>query len=366
MFAIESDAVRVVLNPEGGLLDEVVFRAWGQELRPMHRAPWRAAHERLPADTPVVERNLAGDIFCAPFGANDLDDGPGHGPSANGEWRLAGTEAVHGEGKRTSFILEQPVLGARLSKQITLFRGQPIVYERHVFAGGQGRLPVGHHPMIHVPGGAALAFSPKAFGLTAATPTEPDPSRGRSVLAYPQRFASLTAVKRADGTTVDASHFPFAENNEEIVLLAEAPGAHYGWSAALAVKDGFVFFGIKDARVLPFTLLWMSNGGRDYSPWNSRHRHVLGVEEIRGYFHLGHRASTEPNELTEAGYPTAVALVPGGSVTITYAFGAIPAPTGWTRVTGIDVEARRLRLRGDVGTPVEVPFDRPTLDGGTV
>jgi hypothetical protein len=173
VFAIESDAVRVVLNPEGGLLDEVVFRAWGQELRPMHRAPWRAAHERLPADTPVVERNLAGDIFCAPFGANDLDDGPGHGPSANGEWRLADTEAVHGEGKRTSFILEQPVLGARLSKQITLFRGQPIVYERHVFAGGQGQLPVGHHPMIHVPGGAALAFSPKAFGLTAATPAVP-------------------------------------------------------------------------------------------------------------------------------------------------------------------------------------------------
>ena len=47
------------------------------------------------------------------------------------------------------------------------------------------------------------------------------------------------------------------------------------WRAA----DGFVFFAVKDAQILGQTALWMSNGGRYYAPWSSRHLAVLGIEE---------------------------------------------------------------------------------------
>ena len=133
--------------------------------------------------------------------------------------------------------------------------------------------------MLHLPGGAALSFSSKDHGATMATALETDPARGRSILRYPQRFTDMASVALADGGTVDATVYPFAQSHEDLIVLTEAKGASLGWSAAVAASQGFVFFAIKDARVLPQTILWMSNGGRDYTPWNGRHRAVIGIEE---------------------------------------------------------------------------------------
>ena len=45
-------------------------------------------------------------------------------------------------------------------------------------------------------------------------------------------------------------------------------------------------------------MLWFSNGGRDYPPWNGRHVGVLGIEEGRSYAAYGHAASAADNPLT--------------------------------------------------------------------
>lgn len=363
MITIESDAVRIVFNPDGGHLDEVVFRQGGREARPMHRAPWRGpvgdptTSEPLPDSLPTVERNLAGDFLCAPFCASDISGGPIHGEPANGQWRETGRGAVAGGGVTVVFELEPAVLGARLRKEITLLPGQPVVYQRHVFVGGQGALPLAHHAMLHVPGGAALSFSPKDFGGTTTIPAETDPARGRSVLAYPQRFDALDAVRLAGGGTADATHYPFADRHEDILFLVERKGARHGWSAALAANDGFLFFAVKDASVLPQTVLWLSNGGRDYVPWLGRHRAVIGIEEACTFYHSGHSASIAPNALTQAGYRTALDLVPDGELSIRYAFGAIPAPAGWARVESVRLGDEGLLITEAGGTRVEVPFD---------
>jgi hypothetical protein len=363
MITIENDAVRIVFNPAGGHFDEVVIRRGGSELRPLHRAPWRgavgdpASAEVLPDNVTTVERNLAGDFFCAPFCADDIHGGPIHGAPANGEWREEGRETLPGGGLHVTFALQAMVLGARLRKEITLLPGHPLVYQRHVFEGGQGALPLAHHAMLHVPAGAALSFSPKDFGATADTSPEPDPARGRSILAYPQRFSELSAVKLTDGGVGDASRYPFAQDHEDIVFLVERKGARYGWTAALAKQDGFLFFAVKDATVLPQTVLWMSNGGRSYTPWLGRHRAVIGIEEACTFFTAGHRASTLPNALSQSGYRTALDLAPNGVLEIRYAFGAIPPPAGWERIASIDIQGDRLRLQELGGKAAEVPFD---------
>ncbi|HTW29762.1 MAG TPA: hypothetical protein VME92_21745 [Acetobacteraceae bacterium] len=361
MIPIESESVSLVFNPEGGHLDDVVFRAGGQALRPMHRAPWRGgpgrAPEALPSDTPTILRSLAGDFFCAPF-TNDPADGPAHGETANGLWDEAGRETLAEGGLCARFTLRPLVSGARVRKEFVLRAGHPVLYQRHVFEGGEGALPVAHHAMIHVPGGAALSFSPKAFGATPPTPLEPDPSAGRSILAYPQRFADLAALRlAADGGTVDATHYPFARDHEDLVALCEPADAVIGWAAALAAADGFLFFALKPAAVLPQTVLWMSNGGRDYSPFSGRHRAVLGIEETRAYFHLGSAASAAPNPFSDAGLATTLALAPGRVCDIRYAFGAVPAPEGWSRVAAIDVGPAALTLRDVGGATLGVPFD---------
>ncbi len=128
-------------------------------------------------------------------------------------------------------------------------------------------------------------------------------------------------------------------------------GAAIGWSAALAAKDGFLFFAVKDAAALPETLLWMSNGGREYAPWSGRHKAVLGIEEAATSFHAnGERAGG-----TDAARATGVEL--GGKHVIRYAFGAIPAPQGWTRVADIQAENGVLKLTDASGAAVAVSFD---------
>jgi hypothetical protein len=349
MDTIKAEGITLSFRPEGGVIDGLVIATETGDLRPLHRAPWLDGGEVLPDHVAPVERRLAGDFFCAPFG-DAGPDVPIHGWPANGTWESAGTAARTGGTMTARYRLRETVEGARLTKEIALRDGHPVVYQTHVFEGGAGKIPVAHHAMLHVPGGARLSFSPKSAGRTPSGAPEPDPARGRSILAYPQRFASLAAVRRADGGVADARLYPFDDGHEDLVALSEMPGTAIGWTAALAASDGFLFFAVKDARALPHTVLWMSNGGRSYSPWNSRHRPVIGMEEAVVGFHLAGGGDTD-------GLPTGLTLGDGKTTAIRYAFGAIAAPQGWTEVGDIQIAADTITLT-DVGGDARVlPFD---------
>jgi hypothetical protein len=351
MDQISAQGIEVRFDPLGGVIDDVAIENGGMTLRPMHRAPWLVSGETIPGYVAPVERKLAGDFFCAPFGRS-APDMPIHGWGANGTWESQG-QAIAADGAVTArYGLREQIHGARLAKEITLRPGQPVVYQRHIFEGGSGHVPVAHHAMVRVPGGAALSFSQKAFGRTTNSPLESNPARGRSLLKYPQRIESLRRVELADGGFADASHYPFAGRHEDFVALVETEGARIGWSAALAQRDGFLFFAVKDAAALPETLLWMSNGGRDYAPWSGRHTAVLGIEEAATSFHVnGERAGG-----TDAARATGVQL--GGTNVIRYAFGAIPAPERWTRVADIQLGNAAIQLTDEGGESISFGFDK--------
>lgn len=348
MDVISAGGISVRFNREGGVIDDVEIEAGGRTIRPLHRAPWLESGETLPDGVAPVERRLAGDFFCAPF-ARSEPGVPIHGWSANGDWEGGEPVAVAGGGVEAVYRLRQPVSGAQLEKRIVLRPGEPVVYQTHVFEGGAGRLPVAHHAMIRVPGGARLSFSPKSGGRTMAAAPETDPARGRSILSYPQAFAELSAVRRQGGAIADLSRYPFDRGHEDIVVLSELPGRRIGWSAALAAADGFLFFALKDALMLPQTVLWMSNGGRSYAPWNGRHVAVLGLEE----------AATDIHLLSGEDMPDGVAtdIELGGRKAIRYAFGAVPAPAGWSEVVDIDLSCDTLALVDRSGESRALPFD---------
>lgn len=362
---IANESVSIRFNAEGGHLDEVVFDSQAGPLRPLHRAPWAgglARVDRFGEPLPFGLANLAGDFFCAPFSTSDVIGGPPHGPTANTPWRSLTAAATAANVTEGRFLLDQSVMGAQVEKRLILRSGHPVIYQQHIFRGGQGALPVAHHAMLSLQKGpAALAFSAKAFGATPASPPEDDPALGRSLLLYPQRFASLDDVELADGERRDVSRYPFSDVHEDILLLAERAGHSIGWSAACAPEDGFVFFAVKDARQLPFTLLWMSNGGRYYPPFDGQHRHVLGIEEGCTAFHYGHRASLMPNALTHEGYLTAVELNSHGVVVIAYALGCVPCPVGWESIADVSFAAGQLILREARGAHCAVPFDTSFL-----
>ena len=189
--------------------------------------------------------------------------------------------------------------------------------------------------------------SPIRRGLAALTPPEPveEPPLGRSLLTEGQTITDLHKARRADGGTVDLTVFPAAEGFEQIWMLVDDPALPFAWTAATAAEEGWVWFGLKDPRVLPQTLMWMSDGGRDYPPWNGRHRRAIGLEEICGYFHLSHARSIADNPVADAGSPTAVTLRPDGALTVSYLFGLAAVPEGFGRVADIAAVAGGVALR---------------------
>ena len=362
MDILSADGISVRFNPAGGIIHEVVIETGGQTLRPLHCAPWVRNGEALPDNVAPVERQLAGDFFCAPFAVAEPDI-PIHGWAANGAWEHAGTVEAQDGGVTAEYKLHEPVAGARLTKRITLYPGQPIVYQTHIFDGGVGRLPIAHHAMLHVPGGAKLSFSPKSAGRTPPGAPETDAVRGTSILAYPQEFSSLSSVRRSDGTFVDAGMYPFEKGHEDLIVLSENAENRIGWSAAVAREDGFLFFAVKDARMLPQTVLWMSNGGRYYAPWNSRHIAVLGIEEAATALHLMPEDQRDRDAAPDGqAVPVALHLSPLRSTAIRYAFGAIPVPTGWSEVIDIKLEFAAVTLTDCGGDVRIIPFNGRYFD----
>jgi len=347
------DGLSIRFDPVGGRITDMILEPGVGEkpLRPLHRAPWVTEPEALPETVALVERHLAGDFFCAPFGGR-----PGlpiHGWTANGHWTRDTMETADDGALTARYRLRDPVQGATVTKELILRPGHPFLYQCHRFTGGEGHLPIAHHAMIRVPGGATLSFSEKRFGVTPEAPPETDPALGRSVLAYPQRFTALSEVATADGDVVDASTYPYTKAHEDLIVLAEAH-AGIGWSAALARNDGFLFFAVKDARRLPETILWQSNGGRDYAPWLGRHTHVLGIEEAATACHVNGRFDSLDGPSDEG---LATGLVLDAPTTgIRYGFGAAPAPRDWTMVSDIVPSTTDITLVDVGGDSITLPF----------
>src|SRR5690606_39497703 len=123
------------------------------------------------------------------------------------------------------------VMGAELTKELRLVDDHPFLYQRHVFAGGQAvGMAVANHAMVSLPNGGRLSFSPKRWWETPTIPLEPDPARGRSLLACPAKSEDPTRFPLAAGGEADITYYPFAARHEDFVAGIEAEGSQLGWT----------------------------------------------------------------------------------------------------------------------------------------
>ncbi|WP_305985774.1 hypothetical protein [Roseibium sp. MMSF_3544] len=346
---LESDCGSLMFDPSIGNLPSLRFRTEGSELKPLHTAHWvgSAEAEADPGMSPSLKR-LSGDFFCAPFGANDLEDGPAHGLSANSRWMLERQST-----KDATFRLERPVMGATLRKSIRLCERAPVLYQTHWLEGGEGGVTCAHHPMIRLTGKGRFFASPKRKAIT----PEQALDAGRNKLACPGESASIFAFPARSGPDVDLSQLPIGETHEDFVTLIEAEPSSIGWSAILREEEGDIVFFLKDSSVLPITMLWHSNGGRDYWPWNGSHKGVLGVEDGRAAGAEGHRASLCDNAVARCGVPTFFPLASGKTHRIAHVCGAIKTPPGWAEISDIQLGSGELHILERSGARVALPFD---------
>lgn len=355
---LEAAGIRVVVDLAVGHLRAVEIDHGGRRLTPLYTAPW-VDDPAIASDTSIVPnlRFLSGDFFCAPFGPSDDPAAPPHGWPANSRWEHVETVRHPGGGSVARYVLERRPLGARLTKEITLRDGHPFLYQRHVFEGGEGAISLASHPMTKFATRGRLSFSPKAYAETPPNPQESDPARGRSALRYPARIDDLGRAPLMDGGTTDIRSYPIAERHEDFVMLVEAAGSRLGWAAAVRESESEIVLSLKNPRDFPVTMLWFSNGGRDYPPWNGRNVGVLGIEEARAWSANGFRASVSPNPLSESGVPTALELQPGGAVAVRHVVGGLPLPRGWTEVASVEAGEGTLTLRDASGESISVAYD---------
>lgn len=353
-ISAKSNTGKVAIDPAIGNIRELVFHHDGRELFPLTTAPW-VEETDVPETLAPVERSLSGDFLCAPFGSSDIEHGPIHGWAANSSWVTATTLSNQtGAGASSSNMeleLHRRIFGATVTKEVWLGDNAPLLYQRHRLVGGEGAITIAHHPMVKLKGRGKFCCSPKVAAISADPPLEANRNR----LAAGQESRALTEFPAADGGTLDLTELPLGERHEDFVTLVEEPGRDLGWSAIIReVEDDIVFF-LKDPSVLPVTMLWHSNGGRDYAPWNGRHTGVIGIEDGCAAGALGHSAALKQNRFTDFGIPTAVEL--GGEVTIGHVTGVLPRPSGCNEVLDVNIKNGVVTLTADIGVIAELPID---------
>lgn len=252
-------------------------------------------------------------------------------------------------------ILETRARPSKVGKTVRL--GDLAVYQRHIVLGLRGPMCFGQHAMVRFQSTGLVSFSPYAWGQVFPGAFEDPGSGGYSSLEAGSAFESLERVPLANGGEADLTVFPSRPGYEDLVQIASDPAEPLAWACAVFPEEGYLYFQIKDRRVLPSTILWFSNGGRHYPPWSGRHRGVLGIEEVRAYFHLGLRGSVSPNPLQRHGLPTYQDCDPAEPLDVRTILGVAPVPSQFGRVATLVRTSTGIVLVDENGVRVERPLD---------
>jgi hypothetical protein len=356
-YVVENSSVRAAVTARGGHLAPVEFRAGTPIVTPYAVAPWW--NERQPRTLPTVIRVLRGDFFCLPFGGNETayqgERHPLHGDTANATWRFTGvTEGDRG--RVLTLTLRSRARRGRVTKRIALVDGEETVYCQHRIEGMQGSMCFGHHATLHFAAShpARIALAPIVYGQVYPGAFERPEARGYSALKPGAEFESLRQVPLLAGGTADLTQYPARRGYEDLVMVAADPSLSVAWTTAVVPGEGYLWFALKDPRVLRHTVLWFSNGGRHYPPWNGRHVDVVGLEEVTAYFHLGVSESVAPNPWQARGLPTSVALDPRRPLHVNYIMGIARVPGSFRQVTGVEIRGDQVEFTDEAGQTVRV------------
>ena len=359
-WRLASDQVEAWLTRHGGHLAPVSFRLGRKTIQPYAIAPWSPDDAGV-KQTPVLQ-TLRGDFFCCPFGGNAEawrgERHPVHGETASAAWSRPVLRRESGAVELKVEMTTRTRPG-RVTKLIRLREGETSVYCRHTLSGYHGPMGLGHHAMLRFPaaeGAGLVALSPFSHGLVLPVPFEEPALGGYSSLRIGGHFRRLDRVPLATGGHTDLSRYPARAGYEDLVMVSSRP-APFAWTAVSFPEEGYLWFGLKDPRVLRSTVLWHSNGGRHYPPWNGRHRRVLGLEEVTANFHLGLAASARPNPLNRAGVPTALMLTPQRPLVVNYIMGVVAIPRSFGPVVKVSRLAGVVAFNDRNGRSVQTALD---------
>lgn len=305
--------LRADLLLQGGFCHWLTYTPNGAEpMAIFHQAPWLARTDACQGLPPLMS-SLAGEWVGVPFGHGAQDDGvffadAPHGLPANRPWQLQEKSA---DSAVLSFTFPDDYPLESLWRTVTLHDNGAIAFSLTLVPRRDCQLPVGLHPVFPMGGEYGpleIELSSDIGGIVYPRQVEPHISR----LTPLAEFSSLRAVPCLDGGALDLTRLPLSFASEEIVqLLPPVNQVSLRWPQR-RLRATLHW----DNELLPGCLLWISNGGRQYAPWNGQN-FCLGVEPINSAWDLGPGAQAD-NPLRRRGYATALALRAGQSLTCRY------------------------------------------------
>lgn len=309
-YTISGDRVSAAITVQGGHLT-AQFKTKKGEVNPFFVSPW---WKEVMYDVDGVLRVLRGDFFCFPFGGgedpNMKKTYPVHGYTACENWDFI--HFVEEKGKKEMVLrMELGERDGKVDKVIRIMDGEPVLYIDHIVDGFSGRMPLGYHPTLKLPDrerSGIIDISKPVAGFTPPEPFENPKNGGYSLLKTGVEITDMKKVPTITGGFIDVTRYPTPGGYEDIVMFLSDEKLQFAFSAVSVPGAGYLYFQLKDPKVLAQTLFWMSNGGRHYPPWNGRVHSVLGVEEVTSFFHYGIKRSVEKNFFIDRGSRTTLSF----------------------------------------------------------
>ncbi len=268
----------IVVNNTGGICGDWEIPLSCGSFKPLHKASWL----REAPKTSSLSDNLEGIFLCLPFG-NVESELYVHGIPANSLWVFE-DGADDYQKMRYDFSLNSPF---SYVTQVVRLEKNAVKLDYIIMPKKNCRQPVGFHAIFstkHTP----IKVKPGAFSHGRTFPhhmLDKD-----SLLLLDAAFSSLDALPKRNGGSIDGTQLPWKEKCEEIVQLINIDG-----QCQITYPDKECCISIEwDPKKLPHLLLWYSNQGRDFAPWNGENL-SLGIEPIASYFDFGQEASCADN-----------------------------------------------------------------------
>ncbi|MCL3778134.1 MULTISPECIES: hypothetical protein [unclassified Actinomyces] len=323
-LVIHRATTAVTIATTGAMVTFTVTRADGGVMDPLFRPHWTQA----PGD-PLLG-HMRGDFLCVPFGmqpdpqrlpepwrahAGSPTAWP-HGYAAAHEWQV-----VAATDSRAHLALKYPQeddVASVTCLVVALEDG--IEVTDTITVRRAARLPLGLHPILRLPTevGAARLVLPGARSLR----TQPVPPEPSSLLKAGAVFHDLAAAPLAAGGTDDLTHLPLAGAREEIILI-DSPAEPL--IRLINEAERYEVSVEWDARHLRSCMLWVSNRGRPFAPWDGRNT-CLGVEPVTAAFDYGTAISRADNPLTQDGIATTATISPARPVVLRHRIRVTPLP----------------------------------------
>lgn len=372
-WVIRTPQVELAVTEIGGHMAPVTFcRDTAHPVQPYHITPWQdEPKQEMPAPVLVP---LRGDFFCMPFGGNaeevNGEKHPPHGEVAGAPWKLLNSPQSS-DIATLKLEFTTHVRPGKVTKELSLVKGQNVVYSRHTIEGFAGSVPLGHHATLSMPdedGRVRLSSSRMKFGMTYPGVFSDPKSREYQALLPGTKWTDMTKVPALAKNAPDAdlTRLPARSGFADLVQLINDPETETpAWMAATYADKGYVWYSLKDPRVLASTVLWIENHGRHGHPWNGRNN-CLGVEDVTTYFADGLATSIGENVLSKQGIPTSVTLTAEHPTHIHYIQGVAQIPAGFEQVDTITFTPGQITLKSPSGQTVTAPVQHEFLKTGSL